>query len=158
MKKQAGLTLIELCLTICLIAILSAVALPNFNNWLPKHRLNSAARDVMSSIQYIKSRSVKEHANTAIFFDPANESYTIFLDTGSGANSGNGVLDGDEIVVRSRQMPAGVNLKNTTFPGDTLKFDSRGFPSGVSGSINLLSSHGDAKSITVNITGNSKIL
>lgn len=158
MKKQSGLTLLELCVTIAIFATLSAIALPNFIGWLPKHRLNSAAREVLSSIEYIKLRSVKDNANTAISFNPANESYTVFLDNGAGANTGNGVLDGDEVVVKRGQMPAGVHLTNTTFPANTLKFDRRGFPSGVSGSANLMNSQGKTKSITVNIAGNSKII
>ena len=158
MKKHSGFTLLELCVAIAIFAILSAVAVPSFIKWLPRQKLNSAAREVLSSIEYIKLRAVKENADTAIAFNPASESYTVFLDNGAGVNAGNGVLDGDEVVIKSGQMPAGVHLTDTTFPADTLRFDRRGFPSGVSGSINLINSLGEAKSITVNIAGNSKII
>jgi Tfp pilus assembly protein FimT len=131
---------------------------PSFIKWLPRQRLNSAAREVLSSIEYIKLRAVKENANMAIAFNPASENYTVFLDNGAGANAGNGVLDSDEVVVKRVQMPAGVNLKNTTFPVNTLKFDRRGLPNGVSGSTSLMNSLGEIKSITVNIAGNSKII
>jgi type IV fimbrial biogenesis protein FimT len=46
MKKKNGYTILELMVTIGIIAILTAMAIPSFINWLQGYRLRSAANDV----------------------------------------------------------------------------------------------------------------
>ena len=50
MRKQSGFTLAELMLCLGIVAILAAIAVPNFVTWLPKRRLQSAASQVQSAI------------------------------------------------------------------------------------------------------------
>jgi prepilin-type N-terminal cleavage/methylation domain-containing protein len=41
---RSGFTLIELMVTIGVLAIMAAVAIPGFSRWLPSYHLKSAAR------------------------------------------------------------------------------------------------------------------
>jgi prepilin-type N-terminal cleavage/methylation domain-containing protein len=43
-KLLSGFTLIEVLMTIVVLAILAAVAVPGFSVWLPNYRLKAAAR------------------------------------------------------------------------------------------------------------------
>ena len=60
MKKNSGFTLMEVMVTIGIIAIVSAIAIPNYISWLPKHRMSGATRDIYSAMQYARMRAVKE--------------------------------------------------------------------------------------------------
>jgi len=76
-KQVKGFTLIEVIVVIAIIGIMSAIAIPAINTWAPNYRLKSAARDVYSTLQKVRSIAVKSNINTAVMFDPANNRYTV---------------------------------------------------------------------------------
>jgi prepilin-type N-terminal cleavage/methylation domain-containing protein len=41
-----GLTIIELIVVMCILAVMVVIAIPNIGRWLPRYRLRSAVRDV----------------------------------------------------------------------------------------------------------------
>ena len=143
---------------IAIISILTALAIPNFAKWRPKRQLSAAATDVLSVMQYARSRALKDNARVGLLFDKTNETYTVFLDNGAGANADNGTQDGDEPTVKSGRMPPGIDLVNTTMAGDEVFFDSRGLLGNAGGTVNLRNSLNVTKGIDVIRTGNSRIL
>ena len=146
----------ELMVVIAIISILTALAIPNFINWRPKRQLRAAAMDILSAMQYARSRALKDNASVGLLFDKANETYTVFVD--NGANANNGTQDDDEPTVRSGRMPAGINLTDTTIDGDKVLFDSRGLLNNAGGIVSLKNSLNVTKAIEVIRTGNSRIL
>ena len=75
MQKNFGFTLIELMIAIAIIAIATAIAVPNLIGWLPKHRLGTASRDILSVLQQARLRAVKENADVTVQFETGNDSY-----------------------------------------------------------------------------------
>ncbi len=83
MKKNAGLTLLELMITIAIIAVVSAIAIPNMIGWVPKYRLQNAASDLRGELQATRMRAIREAREIAAYFDiPANR----YLVVDSGSN------------------------------------------------------------------------
>ena len=152
MRKNFGFTLFELLTVIGVIAIITAIALPNFIAWLPKYRLGSAARNLLSAMQYARLVAVKEHVDILVNFDTSNDNYMVFPDYNSDDNQ-----DADEPTLRRGEMPGGVSITGTNFSGDTLKIDSRGLASGSGGTISIANKN-DLTRIRINRTGNSRIL
>ncbi len=129
MKKNSGFTLMEVMVTIGIIAIMSAIAIPNYISWLPKHRMSGATRDVYSAMQYARMRAVKEKTRVTISFSIGTDDYTVFIDDGRGGGiANNNIADGTE-TVKTGQMPVDVDLFNAAFgAASRSSFNSRGLP------------------------------
>ena len=153
MRKNSGFTLFELLAVIGIVAVLSAIAIPNFFSWLPKYRLGSAARNLLSAMQYARLVAVKENVNIFVDFDRLNNEYKLFPDYDSDDDQGI-----DEPTLRRVKMSGGVSIKETNFDGDRFKFDSRGLASVTGGTISISNNLNALKKIRINRTGNSRIL
>ncbi len=159
MQKQAGFSLVELMVTIAIFAILLSIAIPNFIGWMPARRLESAVGDVQSALQRARMAAVKENSCVVIEFNGSSDNYRIFVDNG-GATPGNAcnkTQDADEPTIKAGELPAGVHLDSAD-PPIIIAFNSRGFPdNAVTISISLENASGTTWSVTLNITGSSRI-
>jgi len=89
-NKQSGFTLIEMMIVIAIMAIFVGIAVPNFLSYMPKHRLNGAARQVMGDLMAARMKAVSLNHRVKVFFY-SNHQYKICDD----ANNDGTVDDGE---------------------------------------------------------------
>jgi len=147
MRKDSGFTMIELMVVIGIMAILSAIAIPSYIKWLPKHRVGTAARAVMSGMEFARSNAIKTNSDVSVVFDWGNDSLTV-------VNSGGNIL-------RTRRMPGDVDLQDLPPPDDLgtpVTFNGHGF-SDESGGVVVENTKDDTLSRIINLTlgGNASI-
>ena len=82
-KKNIGFTLLELMVTIGIVGIVTAIAVPNFFEWLPDYHLKKVARDLYSDMQFSKINAMKQNRDWAIVFDAGNKKYFVCSAKGS---------------------------------------------------------------------------
>jgi len=83
-EGSKGFTFLEVLMTMLVIGIIAAFAIPAFSTWLPDYRLKAAARDLFSSFQLAKMTAAKTGSYSTICFKQkigsTTYSYVAFVD------------------------------------------------------------------------------
>ncbi len=64
--ETAGFTLVELIVTLAVLAILATLAAPSYNSFIRNQRVKTAAFDLMGSINYARSEAIKRNGDVSI--------------------------------------------------------------------------------------------
>ena len=163
-RNKSGFTMAELMMAISIIAIISAIAVPNFISWIPKRKLGVASRDVLGALETARMQAVRSRSNAVIQF-PNNTDYMIWVDNGEGGGTANdGIQNGTEQIIRNASMPAGITITSASFSGNnTFVFDPRGFPldtggNPTNGQVRITNpKDGDFRDINLSFGGNVSI-
>lgn len=75
--SSRGFTLIELMVTIAVLAILMAMAAPSFNDFFQRYRLRGAADDVATLMAVARSEAVARNRNVAIVFSGTGAAWCV---------------------------------------------------------------------------------
>ncbi|MDD5524245.1 MAG: type II secretion system protein [Smithella sp.] len=144
-----GYTLVELCIVLALLAIMSTLAIPAWKNYSSNINLKTAAREVMSDLLNARQRAIEENINTyRLTFNVANNNYTLSrTDTGITYWTKPLTSYGNGISIQS------VNFDN----GSTVSFQRRGTVNKMGGNLVLTNLIGSTATITVQITARTYV-
>ena len=67
--KSSGFTILELMITIAVVGVLAAVALPSFNYTIQNNRVKTAASDAHMSLLLARSEAIKRNNNVRVKFN-----------------------------------------------------------------------------------------
>lgn len=85
---QQGYSLIELLIVLTITGILSGLASVSFFAQLPHHRLNHAARDLVSDLRWARQLALTERQPVLVVLDPESERYQIERSSQPGISIG----------------------------------------------------------------------
>ncbi len=169
--RQQGFTLIELVITLAIVAILVGVVAPSFSSFMQQSRLSSQMNNLVASIHMARAEAATRRMIVTMCASSDGATcntqnweagWIIFTDD---TNNGNGILDGaDELVRYQEALEGGNTLRETgfNFPANgRIIFNTNGFLLATapdSGTLTLCDSRGvsDAKAIVINISGTSR--
>ncbi len=147
-KGARGVTLIELCVVMAIIAIMGLFIAPSIGEWVQNYRIKQAARNLASDLQAAKMQAINSHCYCTVAFNitvgGTLYSYVIFPDYNSNMTlqtapyTYNGVTVNEATAIY-KQVVFSTEYKNVTFdasqPGsgitftnNTIAFDTRGLP------------------------------
>jgi type IV fimbrial biogenesis protein FimT len=110
-QKQTGFTLMELMITVVILAILAAIALPSFQSIIEKRRIVGAADNLFADLQYARSEAIKQNKTiTFQFSSGANWCYGID-DNAAGCDCTAGAGASNCTVVAGQNSGVDVNVE-----------------------------------------------
>jgi Tfp pilus assembly protein FimT len=161
LNKSAGLTLIELMVTLAVLIILAATMVPAYSTLVQRNALTAAVNELSAQMQFARSESLKRNAavtlcpsddgavcnNTTAWQSGAgSQDYLIFLDGGT-----KGQLDGTDLLVKQFTLnQTGLGVALASGPNNHLAFSSKGYlPGGASLEMDMDGSNDKCVSISV---------
>ena len=165
MRREGGFTLIELMVTIGILAIVLAVGVPSYRNIVMDNRLASQANLFATSIKLARSNAVKFQRSATVCsstnFDAAvptcggspdwSTGWIVWVDKDRDA-----ATDANEVISVSGPVHRASELKGTV---NRFTYDGRGFASTPAGDLTLCDSRSGemGRVIKVNTTGRTNI-
>ena len=144
--RDAGFSLMEMMVVIVLFGIVSAIALPGFNQFMRAMDLNNQIQVLATNLRVVRQRAITENNNWVIYHSHSPEGWGWWDD-----DDNDGVKDGPEHYSAPQPLPAWVTVTNSStnpFPSDSLTFQPNGSAS-VSGSVIFTNPDGYTRSLSV---------
>ncbi len=155
-QQNSGFTLVELMVTVAVLAVLLAIAIPSFQGTLDKRRLTGAAEQLYADLQYARSEAIRQNRNVTVYFSETSPwCYGIDDDTSSACNCSSApsacTVGGVQKVV-TVSVPLCSN-----FTSDNFAFDPRRGTAAPQGTVFLQSSAIGTVRVTVSNPGRVRI-
>jgi type IV fimbrial biogenesis protein FimT len=159
MKKHSGFTILELMITLAIVAIVTSLAIPSLSQFIKNDRLVTQINTLVSHLAYARSEAVTRNQQVVICARGSDtscgsdwkEGWLLFVD------DGNGSLDiGTDTILRVQQTLEGQNLLfSSALIGNSVIYDYRGFASDSNGTFLLCDDRGQdfQKVISISNTG-----
>ena len=122
--RVSGFTLLELLVTIALVAILASFAIPAFQSTVQSNRLLSCSNKLVAAVQFAKSEAISTK-QTILVESLLNPSGTPLYRVGSDGDSNNSVSD-DELLQQLSCEGDGLTASNSLGTG-FISFGPTGF-------------------------------
>ena len=148
--SQKGFSLIEVMIVMAVTVILSGLASVSFVSQLPHHRLNGAARDLVSDLRWARQLALAERQTVSVVLELETDRYRIERQSRPGIPIG-WVRD-----LQDRRQGFGeIDLVDST-GGAVISFQPNGITTHWT-TITLRNSRNEQRQMTVILTGRVKI-
>lgn len=164
MKRLKGFTLVELMVTLAVIAILASIAGPSFNNIRDRSRVRAAAEAIYAHLQFARSESIKQNRDLVVGV-VAGATWCLSISNATGCDCGTTTCQFGpptnlaEHTLRSTDF-SGISI--ATNQNDVIFESRRGMSNGVSITINganslsidvIVSSRGRVRACSTTVGG-----
>ena len=155
--RQRGLTLIEACITLAIIAILAGSALPSFEQSKNKRVLDGVTAELATDLHYVRSEAVARNSGVRVSFHSTSGTSCTLIHTGAAADcscdsAGVAQCSNGATLLKSLYLPANGGVAVSANVA-SMRFDPTNGTVTPAGSVTIVSRDGQAVRHVVNILG-----
>lgn len=162
MTRAYGFTLIELMVTLSIMAILMAIALPNFQSFIQNSRMTTQANNFITALMLARSEAVKRGSTVTVCSSTNGmacsglsnweNGWLVFVDA-----DGDGVVDAGDLPVQAGQPLAGGNTLKSGRAATRVTYSGNGFTAGFNDTFSLCDSRGAAFSRRILLSNQGRV-
>ena len=156
-RRQHGVTLVEACAVVAIVAILASAAAPNMQGLVDSRRLDGAATQLATDIQFVRTEAVARNLPVRLSFHASAEGSCYVVHTGNAEQCGcdapgPATCTGDAREIKTVALTAAdrVGLQTNV---DSVLFDPLHGTSTPSGTLRLIGTQGRAIHHVINVMG-----
>lgn len=134
-SNQTGVTLVELMITLVVLAIILAIAIPSFENTIASSRLAGVTNDLNGSLALARSEAIRRGQRVTVCNSNDGQQcaaagnwgsgWIVFVDTTRAGNTAN--VENNEIIIRTASaVPAGIVVNGNANVAQYVSFSSDG--------------------------------
>ncbi|MBD3234190.1 MAG: hypothetical protein GF315_10760 [candidate division Zixibacteria bacterium] len=123
LKRESGITMLEIMITVVLIGILSSMATPRFLQFIGRMK---GRADVSNNISYLRSArtfAISNGVPTGVYFDIGNNQVYVFQDDNGDENYSDGT---DTVVIGPEELNGSTNINYCSFENNVVIFETDG--------------------------------
>lgn len=118
--NKCGFTLTELIITIAIMGLLMAIAIPNYNQWQRKNLVEKQTREMLADLNVARLDSVYRKARHSIVLNPTDYVMKRYSSANENATAGG-------TVIFTKNVKNTLSKMSGVFAGEHIVFDTRGF-------------------------------
>ncbi|MDP3819955.1 MAG: GspH/FimT family pseudopilin [Burkholderiales bacterium] len=156
-RSQRGVTLVEACTVLAVLAVLVSTAAPNLQGLIDSRRLDGAATQLATDIQFVRTEAVARNLPVRLSFHATAEGSCYVLHTGNAdqcdcSAPGPATCSGDARQIKTVALTAAdrVSLQTNT---TSVLFDPLHGTSTPTGTLRLVGQQGRAVHHVINVMG-----
>lgn len=155
--RQCGVTLIEACTVLAISSVVVGASVPGLQSLIESRRLNGAAAQLATDIQYVRTEAVVRNQALRLSFHSSTDATCYVLHTGATAQcacppSGAAVCNGGAEEIKTVHLPATEKVVLQANVGSVL-FDPLHGTSTPTGTLRVVGTQGREVRHVINIMG-----
>lgn len=156
MKKDAGVSIVELITCLAILGIMAGITYPQFDGWKHKLALRGATSDLFCELHRARSAAIR--CNSYAVFLYHGNGYEMFVDNGNdGGVKEDWVRQSGEQLLADIVFEDGIRIlmEESTFTNNRMRFS--GHPGVKAGTVVMQSPDGRKTKIVVNVVGRVRV-
>ena len=122
-KNSKGTTFLQLVITVVVLGVIAAMAVPQFGAFLPRLKFKSKSRDIVAYMRLTRSDAIDQRAQVGLYFNYSQNGYILFEDI---VNPNLFTYEAGDSVIKTVSLSPDISMYYCNFSDNSVVFKPGG--------------------------------